>query len=156
VEDHRVPRGPGVEGGEDLVDRLAAALGVAGVDHDRQVELDRDLDLGGESAPLVLAGGAVSVVVEPGLTDRPHLLESAEASDFGPGLGVEAGRLVGVAADRGEDVLVALGCGDRGRVRLRIHANRQHPLDPRLAGSRHDLVLASLAEEEVGVGVDHR
>ena len=55
-----------------------AALGVAGVDHDRQVELAGDLDLGGEGAALVGGVGAVAVVVEPGLADRPHLLVGAE------------------------------------------------------------------------------
>jgi len=43
-----VARGPGVEGGEDLVDGVAATIGVAGVDHNRQAELDSDLDLSGE------------------------------------------------------------------------------------------------------------
>ena len=39
----------------------------------------------------------------------------AEPGDFGGRGVVEAGRLVGVAADRGEDLLVPLGGGDRRR-----------------------------------------
>ena len=51
-------RRPRVEGGEDLVDRVAAAVGVAGVDDDRQAEVDGDLDLGLEGAALLGGRGA--------------------------------------------------------------------------------------------------
>ena len=52
--------GAGVEDLEDVVDRAGLALRVAGVDHDRQLELAGDLDLGLEGAPLLRRGVAVS------------------------------------------------------------------------------------------------
>ena len=74
--------GAGVEGLEDLVGRRRLALGVAGVDHDRQVELAGDLDLRREGAALVRRARGVAVVVEPGLADRPHLLVAGEPGDL--------------------------------------------------------------------------
>ncbi len=93
-----------VEDLEDVVDRAGLVLWVAGVDHDRQVALAGDLDLGFEGPALVRPAGRFAVVVDPGLADRPHLLVlGGQAGDLGgPGV-VEARGLGRVTADGGED-----------------------------------------------------
>ena len=97
----------------------------------------------------------LAVVVDPGLADRPHLLVLGEEGDrFGLRV-VEAGGLGRVTAGGRKNALVALGSSDRLRVGLLLEADVEHPLDPRLQGSRDDLGLGPLAEEEMGVGVDH-
>ena len=55
MQDHRDAAAARVEDLEDLVDRGRLALGIAGVDHDRQPALAGDLDLGLEGSALVLA-----------------------------------------------------------------------------------------------------
>src|SRR4051794_12273757 len=156
VQDHRLVAGAGVERLEDLVGRGRLPLGVAGVDHDRQVELDRDLDLRGEGPSLLVRARVLAVEVEPGLADRPHPLVRTQLEDFRGGRLVEAARLVRVAPDRGEDRLVAPGARHRLGVRLAVHPHRQHPVHPRGDSRRDQFVLAAVAEEEMGVGVDHR
>ena len=61
-----------------------------------------------------------------------------------------------MAAGGGEDARVAPSGGDRQLVGLAVEADVEHPLDARLDGAGDDLSLRPLAEEEVGVGVDHR
>ena len=62
---------------------------------------------------------------------------------------VEAARVVGVAADRGEDRLVALGGGDHARVRFLAEADVEYPPDARLDRGVDQLPLIALAEEEM-------
>jgi hypothetical protein len=154
VQDHRVAGGAGVERCEDLVDRRAAVLLVAGVDHDRQLQLLRHLDLTGEGTALLLRRGGVAVEVEPGLADRPHLRVAGQADQLGRVLVAEAGGVVGMAADAGEDSLVALGGVDRDLVGVRPEPDREDPPHPGLGRRRDQLGLLAVAEVEVGVGVD--
>ena len=81
----------GVEDGERVVPRLA------GVDHQGQVALVGQGDLGGEHVPLHRAGRVVVVVVEPALAHghHPGLVQQVD-DPVEPVAG-----LVGVQADRG-------------------------------------------------------
>ena len=60
-----------------------------------------------------------------------------------------------MAADRRPDAREALGRGERGAAALGVGADRQHPLDARLARRRDELLIGRGAGVEVGVGVDH-
>src|SRR5690606_6400349 len=68
----------------------------------------------------------------------------------------EAGRVVGVAADGGEDGGMALGGGDDAGVGALVEADVEDAPHPRRGGRREQLAFVPVAEEEVGVGVDHR
>ena len=148
--------GPRVECPEDLVDRLAAPVGVARVDDDRQAVIAGDLDLRLEGAPLVGWGRRVAVVVDSGLADRPHLRVRGEPGDLRSRRVVEPAGRGRVAADRREHFLVPLGPGDRHLVGLVSQPDVEHPPHPGLQRRCDDLGLRPLAEEEMGVGVDHR
>ena len=145
--------GPGVEGGEDLVDRLAAPLGVAGVDHDRQLELDGDLDLGGEGAALIGGRRRVAVVVEPGLADRPHLLVGAEPrrSSRRPPRRRTRPPSWGGGRPRRRPPRGARRRRSR-RVGLGVQADVEHPPHPRRARRRDHLGLGPVAEERGACG----
>ena len=69
---------------------------------------------------------------------------------------VEALGAVGVAADGGEDLLVAVGRGERRAAALGVHADREDAVDARFARGGDQLVLGRGAVIEVGVGVDHQ
>ncbi len=82
------------------------------MDHERAVELVGQGDLGPERRLLGGAGRVLVVEVEAALADRHHLLVAGEVGDRAPLL-VEAGRVVGVQADRGPHVGVPGGEVDR-------------------------------------------
>ena len=151
------PVGARVEDREDVVDRAGLAVGVAGVDDDRQVEVAGDLDLRLEGAALVVAAGRFAVVVDPGLADRPHLLVARRG-----GRSPRPRASSKPAASVGWQPTVAKTPSWRSAAAIavalvsRIEADVEHPLHPRLARRRDHLGLGPLAEEEVRVGVDHR
>ena len=113
-----------VEDVEDFVDRPGLAVGVAGVDHDRQAEAVGDLDLGDEGDLLGLAARRLAVEVEAGLADRPDPLVLGQLRDFGGELVVEFAGAGRVAAGGREDPVVALGGGEGDRVRSRRRGRR--------------------------------
>src|SRR4029450_5930665 len=58
-------------------------------------------------------------------------------------------------AERSEDALVSPGDGKRLTAGLEPRADGHDPLDPGLAGARHELVCRFRARVEVRVRVDH-
>jgi len=147
MQDHRCVAGLGIEYFEDLIDRRGLPILVAAVDDDRQADLAGDRDLGLEGAPLIGRAGRLVVVVDPGLADRPHLLVRGEPGDL-LGFGVvESARLGRVAADAGEDLVVALGGTDRGGVLLAAEADVEHARDARRKRVRDQLGLRPFTEE---------
>ena len=141
---------------EDLVDRLAPPSGsrawiTIGSSSSRAISI-----WAAKARRWSARARRLAVVVEPGLADRPHLLVLGEPRDLRRRRLVEAARLGRVAADGREDALVALRPGDRLGVGLAAEADVEHPPDPGLARRCDHLGLGPLAEEQVGVGVDHR
>ena len=87
----------------------------------------RQLHLRDERADLVLARRVVAVVVEPGLPDRDAALVGRQRLELGQVGVVEAGRAVGMAADRRADLREGLGRRQRRAARRAVHPDRQHP-----------------------------
>ena len=78
----------------------------------------RQLELRLERAPLVVARRVVAVVVEPGLADRARRADARAARSISSSRRVvEAGRLVRMAADDREHLVVVLG-GARARAAI--------------------------------------
>ena len=149
-----MPRRPRVQGGEDLVDRAVSPAGRARGSRSAG-RLERDLDLAANARALVLAAAAVAVVVEPGLADRAHL-RGRPGTRLGGRAVVEPARVVRVAPDRGEDLLVAprrprsplVGLLVEPTLSIRRTPASRAALDSRSASSGSQ-------KEEMGVGVDH-
>jgi hypothetical protein len=94
-------------------------------------------------------------MVDPRLPHGADLLVAGEAGYLGLELLVELPRR-GRMASRGRiDLLVPPRAGERGLVRVPSEADVQHPPHAGLLSRGDDLVLRPLAEEEVGVRVDH-
>ena len=104
---------------------------------------------------LGLAARGLAVEVEAGLADRPDPIVLGQLPDFGGELVVEFAGAGRVAARGREDPVVALGGGQGDRVGLGPEADVEHPPHPGLLGGGDEAVLLALAEEEMGVGVDH-
>jgi hypothetical protein len=123
--------------GEDLV---GVRLGLAGVDDDRQAGLAGGGDVGPEAGALPVAVRMVVMEIEATLADPddplvPRPVDEGRRLHVGMGVG-----LVGMDADGGPDVALALGKADHlvpfglaGRdVEHRADAGRPSPLQHRL------------------------
>ena len=132
MQDHGQPGRHPLEQRERIINRTAA-IAVTQVDDDRQPSLAGDPDLCLEGSALLLAGGSLTVVVEPGLADRPHVRMGGEISKLPRRRIVETGSRVGVAAHAREYLLVGGGGGDRLAIRRLVKPDLQDPAHPRLA-----------------------
>ena len=125
----------GVERGEDLVGGGGLALGVAGVDHDRQAQLARR----SRSAPRRRGAGPPARRCRGRSRARsrrsPAPSRGRRAPDFLRRRLVEAGRRRwGGGRPRRRRASWRSARGDRSRVGLRPHPDRQHPIRPRRRG----------------------
>ena len=125
------------------------------MNHERQSGAARDRDLGLEGPQLVLAGGAVAVVVKPRLADRADGGVGGERLDVGGCGCVEADRRVGMPADAGENIVVSFGGGDRLAVGALLEPDREDPPYAGVARRGDQLGVGRLTDREVRVGVDH-
>ena len=127
VEHRAVGRAFGVEDGERLVPRLPR------VDHERELSVVGDADLVTEDVGLDVSGRAVVVEVETTLADR-HDVGIVEQGLETVG---SAGRIVGMDAGGGPDVVES--GGDLGRLGGVVDgaADRQQVGDPLGGGRRH-------------------
>ena len=98
--------------------------GVARVDDQRLAGLAREADLRLEGALLVGRGRALAVEVQAGLADRRAARMGGQRAQVGEVGVVEAGGVVGVAADRRADLREGLGGGQRGAVGRRRPSRR--------------------------------
>ena len=114
-----------------------------------------NLDLGLEGPLLVVAGRVVAVVVEAGLADRAAVRVLRELAQLSRDGVVVAGRLVGMAADRGEDLGIRAGGVQRVAARLGVHPDREDAREAGLPGLGHELRLGGGPAVEVGVAVVH-
>ena len=119
------------------------------MDHERQPDLVRHLDLGGERPPLGVARRVVAVEVEAALADRDDARTADQVAHDGARVGDLAG-LVRVDADDSPHAREAPG----QRHRL-IAADREDAAHARLGRGRDDVLRRSVAHLEVRVGVDH-
>ena len=103
---------------------IARPIGIANVDHQRQLVADRDLGMGAQRAVLVVAGVGRAVVVEACLADRAHHLVGGERVDRGRVVVVEPGDVGRVLADRREDPLEPPRQLDRPRDSIRARGRR--------------------------------
>ena len=130
-------------------------LGGAGVDGHRHGEPAGQVELGLEGAALVVSRGVVAVVVEAGLADRAGVGVGRGALDLLEVGLAKAGRLVRVASDDREHLLVLACRGQRAPDRSAVHADRREPGHPGQPGALDQLSVGRLAVVEVAVGVDH-
>ena len=139
-----------------LEDVAGLAVGVAGMDDQRQAGLARRRDMGAEALGLLGARAVLVVEVEPGLAD---------ADDLGMARGLDqaVGRalplllgLVRMDADRAPDIAVALGDGAHLVELVEPGADGQHAGHAGGAGARQHagLVARELGEVEMAVAVD--
>jgi hypothetical protein len=149
VQDDRDPLGVLAQDGERVL------LRGAGVDHHRETDPPRQLDLGLEGTPLVRTRGPVAVVVEPGLADRPRLRVRSGTLDASQVAVAEAARLVRVPPHYRHDLVVCAGGRERKVDRRGIGSDGGEPGDARRPGPRDELGVRRLAGVEVAVGVDH-
>ena len=139
-----------------LEDVAGLAVGVAGVDDQRQAGLARRRDMGAEALGLLGARAVLVVEVEPGLADADDLGMARRLDQaVGRALPLLLG-LVRMDADRAPDVAVALGDGAHLVELVEPRADRQHAGDAGGAGARQHagLVGRELGEVEMAVAVD--
>ena len=158
MQDDRDPIGELIEQRESFGDRpidLLAIIAIAEVDYQRQPELAGDSDLRLEGVPLLVTWGAIAVVVEPGLADRPYPWMGGEGLEVGRGGGVEAGGGVRVASDAREHFLVCLGGLHSLPVGGLVEAHGEDSAHARIARRSHQLVVGRLANRQVRVRIYH-
>ena len=156
------PPGKGVEDPADLrgpllaENRYRVVEGLARVDDDRFLEIERDPDLPPEYLALPLPRRKIAVVIEPRLADGDDLLQEKPLLDpLLDGL-VPVLRVVRVYAERAVNLAVPPGERDRVVDGPRVIADLEHLPHARRAGARDDVVevVLELTHVEMDVGVD--
>ena len=135
-------------------DRCGVVVRLARVDHDREPELARELELGLEEPALLVLRLAAVVVVEARLADRDRLRTVEQLAQLADAVRLLAGRLVRVDPERREDAVVLLGDRERSAAGLDSRPDRDHARHPHLVCPR-DRCARLLERVEVRVGVDH-
>ena len=130
-------------------------VGRAAVDDQRLVRLAGERDLRRERPLLVGCRRSLAVEVKARLADRHAAIVRGERPQLCQVGVVEAGRGVGVASDRREDLREVLGLRQCGAAGGAVDADRQHPRDARRLRRRDELGIGRLAEVKVRVGIDH-
>ena len=143
-------RGVLVQGGEQVVVRLA------GVDHHWQPNHKRQVQLVPEARPLHRRGGVLVVVVQADLSDGHAAWVRCRHHQVAQVAVLHAARLVGVNAHRVVHAVVLVAQGSHPRDVVRIRADSDERGDAGLRGLTDQVPrpLLSVVEVEVAVGVD--
>jgi len=139
-----------------LEDPGHVVVGIAGVDHQRQLGFPGRGDMAEERGALCLAGRTVVVVVEPGLADRHDLRMRRQRDQF---LGRHIGlfmRAVRMRADGAIDGGMRLGDGANRIEAAHPRRDGHHQPDARSVRplDQPDTILVELREIEMAMAVD--
>ena len=129
-------------------------MGLAVVDHHRQVQLPRQLYQGAEGPFLVLRRGEVAVEVQAGLADAHHPGVGGQGPQFLQRRVVQEGGVVGMYAYGGVDLGVTVGQLHRYTAGFYAYADGDDLVHPGLGGRPQGLSHVLFEQVQVGVGVD--
>ena len=130
-------------------------VGLAVVDHDRELELVRERELRVEQPALLLGGRVPANGVEPGLADGDRLGMREQLAELVDALRLRRRGLMRIDAERRVDAVVRLGDRERSATRVDPGADRDDPRHAGLARPLDEGRCVLLARVEMRVRVGH-